>query len=1768
MAWRRRLASSGALQHSAPAGALSHATRAARPSRPPVWARRPPPRREQQHQPSSRLTGSEAVRTPPGGAPAHNQPSAAASASPLRPTTAVARAPASAPYCSPSTPASASPIARVDAPPAATHRALVFASGAGHGGIGADAAVAPPQSYAYVKSASSPAGAFPSAATPAAPTRSSSPSRAATAAAASGARVAVEGEAGLVAAAPGAVRRALQRRPHESADGTAAATDAFQRLSALGTTAAAMSFVRVTEDVPGSTAARTPAERAARRRLQQQTREARERRRGTRAEAQRGAAVHPCRLQGGCHHHRSGSLGASPDATACAYRHYPSHYCVVQLREGRCPLHAAGCCPWTHGDLGEGVGRSPPLPDVGGGAEGDGDAALLAATPLLPLEVPGAEAALRRSGRRVGAVLRLFLDAVLSALEEAPPEVRDAFGGCCGAAAVNSGTAGQRWAALAAAVAGQQAPLVEARGDADTPAGDDVGLRLERVAASTTAADVAAVGGWWALSLPADFVWCALAGGVGDVDADAPRMDAVAPATAPELDFWSGFFTLTPASFSATGTADAATAAPRVCLTPCTASWVLDAAAATWTTAGAQTPQREMAVVPAATSTHECLRGAALYLLGYRQAALEHSRRSGVTSSAAPPLRWAALSLLKDAVLCSVLHVDERAEEGDGVDLGQDADASGLGEAAPRPRQTLLDVFMQVVCADAASRQTKAAALVRAGSMFAVASRLCPDDDANQREEGVAPLTAATSTGAAPSAAVLASRFNEAWTAVHRLVVRLQHGLLCCSAAAPSPISAAVAASSLPLCAFVQPAVLHLVAALSAGFERRYDNDLRRLVGWQPWTDAQLFTREHAAAYTADGFARHHMPVVRLGLHNSLLNAVLLVTTQHADAAFGLYERSDVRRVLLPVAPELCCASEGGGSAPADVLGGTSPKDTPVLRQRHLPSSIAVSMGFLTALQEHSRTQLDAREALMREYEQRRAAHEDERAHASASPHPNRPQHGSGVSRVRKYHGSAAPPSADARLAEQRQRLEELRGVPLMDRLLPHGSATVSPAAAASLLRQLLEGGHPYKALKLAASVVHAARMLRHADKQPRPSLQAVHRTVHSRVWSEKRQRHVLLKRRVPVLRLVGDVAAEGGDGADGAEGGRVGVQARRAVRPLGLAFVLDTDVAVEIVRVGLRMGEAGAALVAGVVQDCQRGALLDFAQHRGLPVPTRAATEALLLPQRQQPVASPASAQRPASGNQEEGRGGRRGGRDTSTATVLASVLGVSDTGNLRLRQGAEGDWGAPHTRLPPTSALLEVLQTHTPPDQTAKHTAYLKLLLQDVGRFATQPVLLALQYQACFDRSRYATARLSGVHAAAVAMQAAYVLTLAAAWTAGAPPAPPVDRASAAVCERVVQTLHAEAVTQRVGVLEAVRSDASSLSAHRRGAAGTPAASGSVDGAVRLDAVKALLTGRDPHSGVGAEEEEGGGDLITNGRGPASAAPRQRQAKLSLTVLLHHVWAGTVLARSPGQQSAALWAVGAATLAGLSEPTLRHAHGSAQARADDAMGSAGACAVLALHHAYVAAGPLLSLTAPLQSPSHVDATVRALLLSRVWGSEVTDAGAAGRRGDSDCVAGEWPMLFSTAVPSLARGGLAAFLLVQCAVSADAAAAQTMLPDAVTKQLAAALASPSDDVRTWPVWRLFVPLLRDPALAQLWLCDTLRSPSSEVLGWIAGAVARDDAASYAALRAWLAALSPHARLTQSALQALTAEADRRHRSAVARQERDARRGGAARMSS
>jgi hypothetical protein len=1667
--------------------------------------------------------------------------------------------------------------------------------------------------------------------------------------------VAVEGESSPIAVAPGAVRRALQHQPHSSAaeshqpamplPTSSDPTDIDRRLAHLLQAGAAVQPNSrgpdsASEERPA--ASLTPAQRQARRERQQRTRAARERRRLKRVQQGSGSTVHPCHVQGGCRHGASG---------VCPYRHFPADYCLSQLQEGQCALHEVGCCPWTHGDVGNGVVRVVSSSSIVFSADTltPQSDVFARVAPLSALDLDNNDLdMLQHSSEKVGELLRLCVDAVVAIMEEATTEYRERF---MKGAVLPS----QRMRVLRDVLSAQPPGLTH------STAGDGF-VRIEALAGAEGRVET--------LTVPAELAWCAMtqaqtpATTATEEEADKAActrafssLDGEASGAAPEgsqlsreeCAFWSSFFTCpTEDGIRASAsvwdrtsavegrtqgegegspdvmptTTTTAVATSRVRLTPCVNAWVLDAAAAQLAkeVATAATVREDLQAVPsevehipAPASPYACFLHATLYLLGWRRKELQRFLRGGrpqasesplpegrptvaqgstprqkpCSSTPQQPTRWAPVSLLRDLLMASYIplvrhgigdavgrpmHLPNLEDGGDGMDA--QAEDSSLPHHAQHTLNSVLSLFLNIGSDGDGHQRSHAEALVHRGSLFSLAESALSTPAPQFRPTAAVQLTPSTIRSRNPNGvAALQLRFDDTWTQLHDLVLQLQWGVLNCEGSTPSQHGPTVSLplfrpSAVALALFLQIPLLQLITTLSGAFSQRYETLLRDVAGWQPWTDPQLFRREHAAVYNAAAYARHSLPVVRLGLHNSLLNGLLLLSTRHASAIFHTEEPNGVRQLLLTSPRE----SEAAETCTATRWWAVARQAEHRFRQQHLRPLVSLSLGFLTALQELSRQQLSVQQSLMQEYEQRRTAFENAAADAHGSQRGaamggGGELAGSGGSRTRKYHAR----SREEQQAEQCARLEELQGVPLLDRLLPYGSVTVSPDATAMLLRHLLEGGHPYKALKLAASIVHASRMLRHADKQPRPVLQQGYRTVHARVWSRRLLRHVLVKKRVPLLRLVGEVEDDEG---------KPGALVRRAVRPIGLAFALSTHVVAEVARVGMRMGVTGSPLVDGVQQDCLRGALVDFTEHRGLPVPSLADVEGALRGvdtdgacEGVQRVGKQAAPHTPGWASASAVLLPSQCNSTGSCAGCLLRLMGVGDapsfntlfrtsspsvTSPRRLSFTEGNDMGAPHRRIPPTPLLLELLQSHTPPSDKTRHTSYLRFLLQDVLRFSTWSVLFALQYQACERHSRYATALMDSVTSAARAMQTVYITTTAASAQREPSELSLANRsgdtpATWPLRKDEMVTLQRQLAQEAAAVVAEVREWVQQGADTRL----VPSSSRSV---VELTSVKAMLSRDarlDSGSPVESSEAGAGGQLTTH------------RAKLQLPVLLHHVWTTAVVHRSALQQCTALWAVCAATLLGTTGSDLRRSITSSGNSSSSSAGAGENSLRLALHHSYAAAGVQMRLRAPQQSVHYVDATVKVLLLSPVLSADETTSSPSSTSAYASSK-GEWPMLLSSSrtatVSTLQPYVLLQRMLLTALLTEHSSAVYNLAaPSRADMQsflnAFTELHGPLPDIvlRERPAWCLFQALLRHPALAHSWLLDTFLSPSPSFLIWLVAAMERTDAEGYAVLHTWLSHLPDGGRVTAGLRQTLLLETQRRHRGAVHRQRRHQR---------
>ncbi|RNF06793.1 uncharacterized protein Tco025E_07499 [Trypanosoma conorhini] len=110
----------------------------------------------------------------------------------------------------------------------------------------------------------------------------------------------------------------------------------------------------------------------------------------------REGAVHPCVYQGGC--------ASQGGAAMCPFALYPATVCVAWLRHGCCEDAVRGGCPWWHGSV-AGTGRAEAVGNRLFGDVEDADA--------------GDGELLRESFAWMAALLQMFLDLVVTALEDA-----------------------------------------------------------------------------------------------------------------------------------------------------------------------------------------------------------------------------------------------------------------------------------------------------------------------------------------------------------------------------------------------------------------------------------------------------------------------------------------------------------------------------------------------------------------------------------------------------------------------------------------------------------------------------------------------------------------------------------------------------------------------------------------------------------------------------------------------------------------------------------------------------------------------------------------------------------------------------------------------------------------------------------------------------------------------------------------------------------------------------------------------------------------------------------------------------------------------------------------------------------------------------------------------------------------------------------------------------------------------------------------------------
>lgn len=1463
-----------------------------------------------------------------------------------------------------------------------------------------------------------------------------------------------------------------------------------------------------------------------RRTQQRRARAARRNRQNGREEQRHGDSCHPCRLQGGCSTQVMPPLEAAKRTRdeCCPYRAYPSYYCINHLRTGYCHNHAMGCCPWVHVD----VSRASISSSAEGGVRNP--------SVLIPGLEFFSKATLQASAHRVGQLLLSFVDMTAAILEE----FRDS-GGWSPADLSSPQQLLEKLHLRRCTTAGE----IQGSPDLST----QLPLYVTPIKCRRRSGLDEVLPTAYALSLPLNCAQCAIEveEDISDVSSSSPAAAAAEEEEGGEITplgstwgpvVWSSFMNIRSLGIGAdrgelhqpqvvleSGAVDS------VQLTPAISDWVVSAALTRLHWESSATAERPG---DAFQRPWDCFSGATMALLRYRERQLANflssETPSATTSPASAPTPWTAVCLLRDAALAdrisSVVTPLGHCNVCDAVDDGETCE--------PFPSGT-------VSAGGSSETATPSARPLSLLTMYLM------------EEEVVVQHQQETRTIARSSAIIY--RFRAMWSVFHRFLLRIHTGILQTGRddlRGSSQVTTLQTSSTVALASAVQQDLLLLCTSCATALGQRYEADLLYTAGWQPLADVGLFGEDgRSDTSTAADYARHHQPCVSLACLNSVLNGLLLVTLRFTEQVFGLQERGCARQLLMSSPLQSGRGNEAASLARAAVrpYGSLS---------QQLPPYVALSLGFLSALEDHSAHQQQIREALLREFEHRRrcfvAQLREVRGDSKSSRSVRTGDHSSN-SRTHSQHrhrrpsrNTALPLEADMEVAQHQ--VSSQHGTPMLDQLLPYGSACVSATAAALLLRLLLESdGSSYKALKLAASIVHASRMLRHASKQSLPHFERHQKLVHKRVWSNKSQKHVLVRKKVAVLLLVDSSEPnstnsrgsrlssshrEGSDALQPTSRGesRPVLSARRAVRPIGLAFSVDEMVVEEVSRLGLRMGDAGSRLVTGVVADCCRGALVDYTVDRCLPWPSDADVQYYCsfspTPEIEQ---SDSVAQRPLR-------------LPTSTTGVLShaweepiiTVVGLRGPG---IASSSLNQW-VPHRRVPPSPLLLEILEGHTSPLDHVRHTASMKLLLSDVSRFATWPVLMVLQYQASHDNSRYASTRYRGSIGAARAMHAIFCFVLSCTWqlpsTGSAGHGVTIADAIVALdVMRVQQQLHEEAKRKLV--------DVESWLTH-------PTEEGTLRAEdLSVKHVKDLLASEEP-----TENET----VPIGGRSTSLRRPR-----LQLPALLYAVW--TAVPRSTTQQLVSLWAICTATL--LSRPSAE-------------LMTTGSCrdahlGTLSLYYAYTTAGVLLRSVAPHLSHIHVEATVKALLLSPILNaSRISEAPryysskeAAPSFGDD----AEWPAIFSSAYTP-AVTSLKGFLHLQCdcchsllptwADRGDCGDRSPFLDLAQqANTLVAALEphcqSPSGPQEATPGgWPLMAELLEKKPIATAWIADTFIAPSPSLLLWISRHLLADDVEGFAALHTWISSQGARSDLPNELRIAILRQVQRRHDRAVHRRRR------------
>ncbi|CCW64642.1 unnamed protein product [Phytomonas sp. EM1] len=1485
-----------------------------------------------------------------------------------------------------------------------------------------------------------------------------------------------------------------------------------------------------------------------------------------RSDMRHGLTRHPCRVQGGgcrsnlkdgciCPALSFASFSCAPlnvASTMCPYAQYPSVCCVDYLRHGRCKLAELGCCPWFHGDPGL-IDPQRLLAEFLITDEGvDEDATALVVHRL------------RETSSFVGLILQVIVDLIIVTIEE-----NDSLDAFLGSAESQSSMRPRRIGLLRELLQDRRVACRGSSEQRLWDEGkDELCQWLSIFRAPTLLPCVSKEveeGGQhvWCLGLDLSVVKCVLNSSASETvmpddlglkhDSEAfsacsnnlllrtytvhdPVISSVnralsphhkasldAPETNDKVDIgeifriWGSFFALNAPTASADMRKDVQKA-QYMQLSPMFTQWAVDAAAHQLSRARCSAHALKQNGEKQRDTPSELFRSAARYLLQRRVRDCEEFNLYFSSTCRGSPLpsitelgrlRWAPLLLLQDCVRLNhistkdaqpqSIHDTMRGKEFENTELPLRVFEGEVGDEVSADKGNRVGPLFGFPAASSSPLidQTLSPVLPTTFVLDALVGEYVSNDWSAKKVE-----MWKGSAGHALHTEATTSVLTLAWHSLHSIVLKLGLGILHCMEIAaatavsteiqsdPQNTSSAVVAQLFPsyygsdgsaagLFTFVQTALLHLGLVLSTTLSKRYERPLLDSAGWTSWTGQSMFGDEFKGSlYTAAGFARHHQPVIMFGCMNSLLNGLLLVVLQRAERMHALYERSPVRRLLLF---NFLSSAKGSEATQwfdhqANLLSRVHlQRFYSLTRMNHsLRPYITASFSIWSSLHDHSQRVSAAREQAMKEFRAIRAEFDAERRSRKAQV------------RTRKYGDSPVGAAED-----------DQDTLPIMDLLLPYGSAALSAAATSRLLIILREGGSPYKSLRLAASVIRGARMLRHAARQPQPQYVQSTKTVHRMTRSRKTNRKHVTKVRVPVVKLVNGVNGEWDK-----EGGRCEY---RALKAIGLVYALNEDVVHEALRVSLRMSKAGPKLSDGILDDCIKGALIDYAEGRCLPAPTPELVDAYLSwSSHTEPPQHVAF----------------------SVVPYLLQLLGLrAQRGEQKNSRLLEVDYTAYGRRIPPTALLLEILAVHTDLEDTARHRICLSLLQQDIHRFGTAEVCFAMQYRlvCCRPILGLSVMHRFWLHAIAEA-SAPWQLPLQKDTVSGIKGCGGVHggnpRGDASVQELLWSKLRSVAEEELESYGGLWFSMGNKKLQRRTASNATP---------TTVQELKVYLRGESERDAIPSSQQR---------VSPKAVTP-------SYESLLYQLW----LPSQPNEwhRVQLVWSLCAATLLGLSARQLEAAHETRRSASQCLF----YCFVSALSLGVGASG------GPMGMNTRLDQTVRVLLLSRLFSD--LDGGHTRERGAEPSCEYEINKSWSVGERSPSRGcdglvlssahvprvrGLHTFLDLQQRLAME------LLPQSLqvggvetvrqgwvpTPWQGPVLVELKAFLNTWqrdiaeeavppPAWQLLQALLAQPSLALAWVERTLLSPSDALLMWIAAHADYRDEQEIKAIIRWLEAL-------------------------------------------